>query len=151
MVDTQEEELFLFPGRIVMQYKYAAGVVGSRFLTELRDNRQIMGIRCPKCHRVYVPPRLTCKECFVNLDEWLELSGQGSLSTYTVVYYSEPFHPVESPVFYGIIQLDGADTGLPHLLGEVESDSLSIGMRVGPVFKEKREGNILDIKYFKPL
>ncbi|MFC2017495.1 Zn-ribbon domain-containing OB-fold protein, partial [Chloroflexota bacterium] len=134
-----------------MDYKYAAGLAGSRFLTELRDNRKIMGIRCPKCRRVYVPPRLTCKECFSNLDEWLELSGKGTLNSYTVVYYSETFHPVEPPIFYGIIQLDGADTGLPHLLGEVELNNVRIGMRVEPVFKEKREGNILDIKYFKPL
>jgi uncharacterized OB-fold protein len=28
---------------------------------------------------------------------------------------------------------------------------LSIGMRVEAVFKEERAGNMLDIKYFKPL
>ena len=151
MLDSKEEELFLFPGRIIMEYKYAAGLVGSRFLTELRDNQRIMGIRCPKCNRVYVPPRLTCKECFGNLDEWMELSGKGTLSSYTVVYYSEPFQPVEPPIIYGIIQLDGADTGLPHLLGEVEPEKVRIGMRVEPIFKVEREGNILDIKYFKPL
>lgn len=151
MTKRKGEELFQFPGRIIMQYKYAVGPAGSRFLTELRDNKKIMGVRCPNCNRVYVPPRSTCRECFSNLEEWVELPGRGTLSSYTVVHYSEPFHPTESPLIYGIIQLDGADTALPHLLGEVDPGNLRIGMRVEPVFKEKREGNILDISYFKPL
>ncbi len=147
----KKEEQFLFPGRMIMEYKYAAGPIGSRFLSELRDNQRIMGIRCPTCNRVYVPPRLTCKECFSNLDEWVELSGKGTLDSYTVVHYSEPFHPVEPPIIYGIIHLDGADTGLLHLLGGVEPENVRIGMRIEPMFKAEREGNILDIKYFKPL
>lgn len=36
-------------------------------------------------------------------------------------------------------------------LGEVDFDQLKIGMKVQAVFKEERVGNILDIKYFKPL
>jgi uncharacterized OB-fold protein len=58
---------------------------------------------------------------------------------------------VEPPLVYGIIQLDGADTGLVHMLGEVEPEQLRIGMRVQAVFKEERVASILDIKYFKPL
>jgi hypothetical protein len=55
------------------------------------------------------------------------------------------------PIVYGIIQLDGADTGFVHMLGEVDPEQLRVGMRVQAVFKKEREGNILDIKYFKPL
>jgi uncharacterized OB-fold protein len=56
-----------------------------------------------------------------------------------------------TPIVYGVIQLDGADTGFVHMLGEVDSEQLRIGMRVQAVFKEKREASILDIKYFKLL
>jgi hypothetical protein len=59
--------------------------------------------------------------------------------------------PVEPPIIYGIIQLDGADTGLLHMLGEVDLEQLKIGMRLQAVFQEKRVGSILDIKYFKPV
>jgi hypothetical protein len=58
---------------------------------------------------------------------------------------------METPLVYGIIQLDGADTGFVHMLGEIEPEQLRIGMRVQAVFKEKRKASILDIKYFKPL
>ena len=139
------------PGAIIMPYRYYAGATGSKFFVELRDNKRIMGIRCPQCNRVYVPPRSTCVHCFAKLDEWIELDGRGTLESYTIVHYPLPVHPLSPPFAYGIIKLDGADTGLTHFLGEFEPEELEIGMRVKPVFKEKREGSILDIKYFKPL
>jgi hypothetical protein len=59
--------------------------------------------------------------------------------------------PAEPPVIYGIIQLDGAGTGFVHMLGEVKSEELRVGMRVKVVFREERKASILDIKYFRPL
>ena len=134
-----------------MPYRYAAGGTASRFFIELRDNQRIMGTRCAQCNRVYVPPRATCVRCFGKLDEWVELHGQGTLQSYTTVHYSLPVHPLKPPFVYGIVLLDGADTGFTHFLGEVEPEEPRIGMRVKPIFKEQREGNILDIKYFKPI
>ncbi len=161
----QASERIMFSGKVEIPYKFQAGRTGTRFLRELRDNERIMGLKCPACNRVYVPPRSTCKECFAKLDQWVEVSGEGTLLTYTVLRTprqaqlkelhrlpSPLLHAeVDLPIAYGIIQLDGADTGFVHLLGEVDFEQLRIGMRVQAVFKEEREGNILDIKYFKPL
>ena len=128
----------------------STGATGTKFLSEIRDNKKIMGIKCPKCSKVYVPPRLHCPTCFARMTEWIELSGKGALSSYTVVRYEEPYMPKTPPYAYGVIQLDGADTGMAHVLGEVDLDKIKIGMRLEPVFKEEREGSILDIDYFKP-
>lgn len=130
---------------------YDVGIVDSRFFEELRDNKKIMGIRCPKCNCVYVPPRMNCKKCFSELQDWVEVSDKGTLLTYTVIYEPGVHQPMELPYALGIIALDGADTGLMHCLGEVDFGQLKVGMRVQAVFKEQRQGNILDIKYFKPL
>lgn len=147
----EELESFVIPGKIDIPNTYFAGLAGSRFLIELRDNRRIMGIKCHTCNRVYVPPRATCKACFNKLEEWVEVSDKGTLLTYAIVRQPSPVQPVEPPFAYGIVHLDGADTGFVHLLGEVELDRLRIGMRVQAVLKEERVGSILDIKYFKPL
>jgi uncharacterized OB-fold protein len=128
----------------------STGATGTKFLSEIRDNKKIIGIKCPGCSKVYVPPRLHCPTCFVKMNEWVELSGKGTLSTYTVVRYKESYMPQEPPYAYGVIQMDGADTGLAHLLGEVDLDKIKVGMRREPVFKEQRDGSILDIDYFKP-
>jgi len=152
MADKLEElESFVFPGKIDIPNTYSAGMVGSRFLIELRDNRKIIGIKCPTCNRVYVPPRSICKDCFGKLSEWVEVGHEGTLLTYAVAYQPHPAQPAGLPIAYGIVQLDGADTGFVHMLGEVNPESLKIGMRLQAVFKEERVGSILDIKYFKPL
>jgi len=51
------------------------------------------------------------------------------------------------------VQIDGTQGYLIHWLGEVDFEKVYIGMSVEAVFKTKkdREGNILDIKYFKPI
>ncbi|MBA7665273.1 hypothetical protein ES703_73343 [subsurface metagenome] len=149
----EESESLVFPGKIDIPNTYYAGMVGSRFLIELRDNKKILGIKCPTCNRVYVPPRSTCKDCFGKLSELVEVSNKGTLLTYAVAYQPQPVQPVEVPIAYGIVQLDGADTGLAHMLGEVDPEQLKVGMKVKAVFKVKKErvASILDIKYFKPL
>jgi uncharacterized OB-fold protein len=133
------------------RYTYAAGRVRSRFLLELKDYQKITGTRCPCCKRVYVPARPICFGCLTELNEWVELSDKGTVLTYTVVSQPSPCHKVEVPFIYGIIQLDGADTGITHFLGEVDHEDLKIGMRVKAVFQKAREGSILDIQYFKPI
>ena len=47
--------------------------------------------------------------------------------------------------------MDGADTGLVHLIGGVEPDKVKIGMRVQAVLEKERDGHITDIKHFKPI
>jgi hypothetical protein len=85
------------------------------------------------------------------MDEWVKVSNDGTLMSYTMVYQSEPSYPVKTPFAYGIIKLDGADTGITHIIGEVSPNDLKIGMRVQAIIKDERVGSILDIKYFKPI
>jgi uncharacterized OB-fold protein len=147
----EETNVWLYHGQIYIPNQYSAGAVGSRFLIELRDKKRIMGTRCPTCNRVYVPARSICKDCFGQLSERVQVSDKGTLLTYTICNQPNPVQPVEAPVAYGIVQLDGADTGFVHMLGEVDPEQLRIGMRVQAVFKPEREASILDIRYFKPL
>ena len=131
-----------------------AGRAGSKFLIELRDNQRIMGLKCPECNIVYVPPKTTCPKCFSQIDEWVQVSNQGTLLSYTVVnyIYADLFQPKNTiPYTVGIIQLDGADTGLCHFVSETDPAKLKIGTRVEAVFKEKREASINAIDYFKPV
>jgi len=144
-------DVFVYHGKIYIPNTYTAGATGSRFLIEMRDNKRIMGTKCAACDQVYVPARSVCKYCYAQLDQWVEVSDTGTLQTYTVAGQRNGVQPVDPPIIYGIIQLDGASTSLVHMLSEVEFEKLAIGMRVKAVFAEKRVGSILDIKYFKPL
>ncbi len=142
---------YVAEGRLAMAYRYFPGPVATRFFTELRDHKRIMGVRCPQCGTVYVPVEPTCGRCFQKMDEWVEVGREGVLQGFTRPHYTLPVHPGLEPLIYGIIKLDGADTGLLHLLGEVAYPDLERGMRMEAVFDEAPQGNILDIKYFRPV
>jgi len=131
-------------------YNYSAGPVASRFLVSLRDERKILGIRCNTCGKVYVPPRGTCGACFCQLEDWVEVGPEGTLSNFTVINYPEPVHPASAPFALGIILLSGADTGLVHVV-RAPLEKIKIGMRLKPVFTKKRRGHILDIEGFEPV
>jgi uncharacterized protein len=150
MAEKVKEEILVKERKFDSIFNYDAGAVRSKFLIALRDDQKILGVRCPQCGRVYVPPRAVCYKCFCDMSEWLEVAPTGTLTTYSIVYRSEPFYPVEPPFVYGIIKLDGADTGLVHFINEVDFQQIKTGMRLQAVFKKERAGSILDIKYFKP-
>ncbi|NIQ39232.1 MAG: DNA-binding protein [Proteobacteria bacterium] len=144
-------EPLVYESRIKVPYTWSVGETGSRFLTELRDHGKILGTKCTECGVVYLPPRKHCGRCFSETLRWIELGLEGTLVTHTVVRYSSSVMPMKSPFAYGIILLDGADTGLVHLLGEVKFDDIRTGMRVEAVLREERIGDIMDIKYFRPI
>jgi len=147
----ERDGLLVHQGVIRVPYTWAAGEVASRFYVGLKEKR-IYGIRCPSCGTVFVPPKKVCHQCFSDLSEWVEVSDEGTLETFTIVHYSEPeLHPIKAPFAYGIIKLDGADTGMTHLIGEMDFKSIREGMRLKAVFQEEPKGNYLDIKYFKPI
>ncbi len=146
------QELVVMDGRIKVPYRWFAGEVGTRYLESLRDERKFLGTRCPKCGKTYHIPRRNCPECLAECSQWVELGSAGTLESYTVVREHHPqLSPLPLPYGYGIIKLEGADTGFLHLLGEFEEGGLAVGARVEAVFSDAREGNILDVRYFRPV
>jgi hypothetical protein len=147
-----EEHAFVVDGKMALPYQYFAGTVGSTFLVALRDEKKILGIRCEKCNKVFIPPRATCERCFSDLrDKWVELPGTGVVTGFTVVRYEEPFQPKKPPYVLALIKLDGADTPLVHVLECGDPAELQIGLKVRAVFAENRTRSILDISHFAPV
>lgn len=145
-------EEIIHEGKISVPYTWTVGNTLSKFYCELRDNGKIWANRCPSCGTVFVPPKAKCIYCYKDPNDWIMLPGTGTLETYTVVRYEEPMlHPRKAPFVYGVIKMDGADTGMVHFIDEVDPDEVKVGMRLEAVLEEEREGNILDIKHFRPI
>jgi hypothetical protein len=147
----KEEEKKIYKGRIKVPYKHTAGEYVEKFITEIGKNDKIMGVRCPECQKVYVPPKMVCFNCFKKMEEWVEVGTEGTLKGFTVVTHSTPVMPLDPPFAYGIIRLNGANTDFVHIIKEGDPDKLKVGMKLQAVFKEKPRKRILDIEYFKPL
>jgi len=147
---SENSEVLISEQALVVPFNYSAGPVASRFFVALRDEQKIYGLKCAKCGQVQVPPRATCGACFIKMDEWVEVGPDGNLDNFTVVHYQESTHPAAAPFAVGIIRLDGADTGLVHLVALSEDGELKVGMRVSPVWARERRGHILDLECFAP-
>ena len=146
---SEELEKKVYRGAIKVPYEHTAGAYVERFITEIGKKHKIMGIKCPKCGKVFVPPKRVCFECFQKMEDWIEVGSQGTLEGFTVVSHSTPVMPLDPPFAYGIIKLDGADTGFIHIINERDPQKLKVGARVEAVFKEIPRKRILDIEYFK--
>jgi uncharacterized OB-fold protein len=144
-------EPMVYESRINVPYHWWAGETASTFLTALRDEKRIMGLRCQKCSRVYIPPRKVCPICFTENSEWVPLSEKGVVRSFTVARRNLKALPKKPPVIFGLIQLDGADTSLLHFIDGIEPERVAIGMRVEAQFAKNRSGTIRDIDYFKPV
>lgn len=137
-------------------YRWAVGEVGSKFFVALRDHQQILGLKCPSCGRVYVPPRQVCGPCFRQMNEWVEVQPEGVLEAFSIVNYqfNDPDTGESRPIpyVYGYIKLDGADTSMTHnLVFDPNLGQLRAGIRVRAVFSEHRVGAVTDISHFRPV
>ena len=156
MSQQQEQVLLNIPQVVDVPYKFAAGPYLGRFLTELRDNGRFLGIKCPSCGRVQMPPRIVCAPCHVKNEEWVELGLEGEIKAFTIMYFplTDPTtgKPHEPPFVYGSVKLDGADSVIDHLIDiEPDPEKIRVGMRVRVVLrpKEERIGDLSDIIHFK--
>ncbi|MEW6264550.1 MAG: Zn-ribbon domain-containing OB-fold protein [Thermodesulfobacteriota bacterium] len=154
-MEQKKELLVIGSGQAEQPFQWSIGRYGSKFLAELRDNKRIVGIRCPRCQKVFVPPRRVCGECFVAMDEIVPLSGEGTIQTFTVLSFGfvDPDTGRQKPVPYtwAFIKLDGSDNTFIHYVEETDLNKLKIGLRVRAVFEEDRHGHLLDIKHFETI
>ena len=145
------EDSFVIEGKMALPYTYFAGRVGSKFITTIRDQKKIMGVKCPACNMVYLPPRQVCDKDFTDIrDRWVEVSNTGTVTNFTVVRYDDKHLPRKAPFILALIKLDGADTPFMHILEECKIEDVKIGMKVEAVFAKETTNTILDIDHFKP-
>jgi uncharacterized OB-fold protein len=137
--------------QISVPYTWWAGDTAGRFLKTLRDEQTIMGNRCERCDRVFVPPRKTCPACFTANETWTAVSNEGTVISFTVARRQLAAIVRKVPVIFALIRLDGADTALLHTLGQTDPDRVEIGMRVRACFSMDAGATINAIAHFVPV
>ena len=134
---------------IKINYKYTMGGQ-SKFFLELMNNKKILGAKCTKCGKVWMPPRINCSDCFVPAD-WSEVKQTGIIEVSTIVWFTTSAFIENIPYAIAYVKLDGADTAL---LQGIFSENLvpskiKKGKRVKAVFQKEREGKMTDF-FFVP-
>jgi hypothetical protein len=134
-----------------LDYEFTAGQATTRFLQQVARKR-LVGQRCPRCAKVYVPPRGACPTDGVPTEEEVELAHTGTVTTYCVVNVQFYGQVMELPYVSALIQLDGSDIPLMHLIQEVPYDEVHMGMRVEAVWVDDADiaPTLESIRYFRP-
>jgi len=136
---------------IHIDYQYTAGLAQSHFLQGIAKGR-FLGQRCPKCHKVYVPPRGSCPTDGVATTDEVQLGNTGTVTTFCVVNVPFQGQSIELPYICALILLDGANLAFMGLLQEIPTADVRMGLRVEAVWVDESElePNLRSVKYFRP-
>lgn len=147
-----KKNCFVLEGKMALPNQYFVGRLGSKFIIAMRDKKKILGMKCNKCGRTFIPPREYCEKCWTDISEnWVELGNEGELVNYTVVRYNDKHLPRKAPYILGQIKIDGSDTPLTHIIAGADPIDPRIGMRVKAVFAEKPNNTLMEIDHFEPV
>jgi uncharacterized OB-fold protein len=99
------------------------------------EEGKVMAAKCNKCGAMFLPPRPACTKCFSKDLQWMQLSSNGVLLTYTVIHVAPKQFEAEAPYPVGIVKLDKGLQLLGRIRG-VEPNQLKIGMELSIDFEK---------------
>jgi uncharacterized protein len=136
---------------VELDYTYEASPEESSFYRGLAEGR-ILGQRCPRCGKVYVPPRSACPVDGVATEEEVELPDTGTVTTFCIVNVPFLGQRIQPPYVSAYVLLDGADIAFLHLIQGIAAEEVRMGMRVRAVWKPREEWGttIENILHFEP-
>ncbi|MGB3486303.1 MAG: OB-fold domain-containing protein [Mycobacterium sp.] len=134
-----------------IEIQHTASLPESRFLRALEEGK-LLGARTGKSGKVYFPPKEADPATGKELDEFVELSDKGTVTTYAIINIPFAGQRIKPPYVAAYVLLDGADIPFLHLVTEIEASEVRMGMRVEAVWKPREEWGlgIDNIDHFRP-
>ena len=129
-------------------YTRSTGPIIGAFLTGLRD-KQIKGIKRSN-GKVMCPPTEYDPETADELTELVDLKDTGTVKTWSWVNTPQAKHHLKKPFAWALIQIDGADTTLLHMVDAGSESNMKNGMKVKAKWADDRRGFMTDIACFQP-
>lgn len=134
-----------------LPYDYVAGDYKAVYLRALKD-RRILGSKCSKTGKVFVPPMMCSPAAFAPADTLVEVADRGVLTTFCIVNIPVFGRSLELPYVCASVALDGADVSIFALIQECKVEDARMGLRVEAVWLPdgERTGDHTDISHFRP-
>jgi len=112
-----------------------------------RDGRLVVQ-ECQSCHEAWHPPLPRCPHCHSAGLGWREVSGDGTVYTYTVVRHPTHFaFAGKIPYILAMVELAEGPRLVTALTGSEPGD-VHVGQPVHVVFREVADG--VTLPYFEP-
>jgi len=134
-----------------LEYEFTAGEAAQAFLHGLAEGK-LVGRRCPKDGKIYVPARGSCPEHAVSLTDSVEVPDTGTVTTFCIVRIPAENLSVQPPFVAAHVLLDGADIPFFHVIHGCKPEEVRMGMRVRAHWKPRGElgPTLRSIEYFEP-
>ena len=95
--------------------------------------------RCSNCGYVRFPPTQHCPECLQGNDDWVQLSGRGTVWSFGVYYHVfNPSFADDIPYNVALVELEEGARLLTNIV-DVENDAIEMGMPVEVAFDDVTE------------
>ena len=136
---------------IPLEYHYTAGVAGEEFRRELKDTGRFLVSKCSTCKKSYIPARMFCPSCFVEMKETKPTEKPGYVYSFTTVNRNRSGE-ISEPVVIALVKFEGIEGGIIHKL-DTKPDDVAFGMKVSPTLKIARDrtGALTDIISFRAI
>jgi uncharacterized OB-fold protein len=128
-------------------YSRSLGPIMSRFFTELK-NSKILGVEASD-GTVYAPPVEFDPRTGEALSKYVEVSSRGKVKSWCWVKTPRKSAPLQQPFAWALIQLDGANSSMLHVVNAPDETHIHTGMEVEVRWATKTRGHISDIAYFE--
>jgi len=109
-----------------------------KFWEGLKEGK-IYATKCMKCGRIYFPPAADCPDCMQSDMEWIELSKEAEIETYTHVVIRPTTFSQYKPYTVAIGKLAEGVKVLAWLTG-FKLSQIKVGMKVKLTAKVSQEG-----------
>jgi uncharacterized OB-fold protein len=112
-----------------------------KFYEGLREGK-VYGTKCRGCGKIYFPPNVDCSECLTTGLEWVELSSEAEIETFTHVVVRPTTFQQNKPYTVAIGRLKEGVKVLAWLTGFKLSE-VRVGMMAKLVATVTSEGNVV--------
>jgi uncharacterized OB-fold protein len=110
-----------------------------KFWQGLKEGK-VYATKCKECGKLYFPPNVDCPKCLTTELEWVELSNEAEVETFTHVVIRPTTFQQNKPYTVAIGKLKEGVKVLAWVTGFKLSE-IKVGMKVKLVAKTSIEGN----------
>lgn len=105
---------------------------------ELLNERKLYAAYCSNCDTLHLPPRLFCPNCNSKTIAWKQLSGEGTLRSFTVIHIAGTTYAADVPYIVAIVALKEGPSICARLVGvdPLKPETIHVGDAVIADFEE---------------
>lgn len=104
----------------------------------LINEGKLCAAQCGSCNALALPPRLFCPYCNSKTTKWAELSGEGTLRSFTVIHIAGTTYADDVPYVVAIVELKEGPSVCARLVGvdPLKPEGIHVGDVVTADFEE---------------